>query len=269
MACANTHRAHNRAMAHRRRSSRGRGPRGGALDVQGTLGTLLRTTLHQVGVVREVVERQARSSLANLDQVMLQRKRRDTLARLGELVYDMARDHGLASLAGHTQVAELIAEVDEIDLRLEERPDVGPGTRPGRGAGEDDWETGRPPDYEAVSSADWRPPERGRSADRRAGQRVWRPVMPPEDASAEEPPARAHAARAGDQRGARGSADDRPDGSPEHSRDAPAAAPARPRRRRARHRAPSGGIAFMVDAAPDEDDDLSEYMHEDDVPRRD
>lgn len=232
-------------VAHRNKDSRDRRHRGGgALDIQGTLGTLLRTTLQQVGVVKDVVERQARSSLANLDQVMLQRKRRDALVRLGEVVYDLGRGRQLGALADHAEVAEALAEIEDIDARLDQE-----GAEPA----------------EAVSSADWRPPgSHGRSAADSAGQRVWRPVVPPDDDSADLAPAT----------GAGDDADSRSDRSPQMARpqsedeSESAPTPGRARRRRPRQRDAGGGIAFISDAVAEDDEDLSEYMHEDDVPRR-
>lgn len=242
-------------MADRRRSGRGRRYQGGgALDIQGTLGTLLRSTLHQVGVVRDVVERQARSSLANLDHAMLQRKRRDTLARLGELAYEMIRDHRAGMMTGHPEVGELIAEVEEIDERLQEWPQPEPGmrsrSRRGAPASADD----------TVSSADWRPPVSRAAVDEGARQRVWRPEIPPDD---EEP----EPAAAGSRQDATFSG--RAPDTAEAARTEPEAATTPRARRRSRRRETGGGIAFVSDAAVMEDDDLAEYMHEDDVPRRD
>ena len=220
-------------MAHRNKGGSDRRHRGGgALDIQGTLGTLLRTTLQQVGVVKDVVERQARSSLANLDQAMLQRKRRDALVRLGEAAYEVSREKGrgraLGALADHAEVAEALAELEDIDARLDGEAQ----------------EAAVP--AEAVSSADWRPPARhGSSAAGDPGQRVWRPVIPPD----EDTPA---------------SEDTHTSSGP-----TPGPTPGRGRRRRARQGDAGGGIAFISDAPAPDDEDLSEYMHEDDVPRRD
>lgn len=247
-------------MADRRRSGRGRRYQGGgALDIQGTLGTLLRSTLHQVGMVRDVVERQARSSLANLDHAMLQRKRRDTLARLGELAYEMIRDHRAGMMTGHPEVGELIAEVEEIDERLQEWPQPEPGmrsrSRRGAPASADD----------TVSSADWRPPVPRAAADEGARQRVWRPEIPPDD---EEPaPAAGGSRPAGSRPDA--SVPGRAPDTMETARTEPEVAASPRARRRSRRRDTGGGIAFVSDTTAMEDDDLAEYMHEDDVPRRD
>jgi hypothetical protein len=96
---------------------------------------------------------------------------------------------------------------------------------------------------EAVSSADYRAPK----ASARGEYRVWRPVMPedaPEEEAADAPPEEIPA--------------------PARSR---STAPARRRRVASR----SGGAIHFVDEEPrpgdlDCDDDLAEYMHEDDVP---
>ncbi len=125
-------------MATRRRRSgsrRGVGRTSGNLNpLQGTLGTLLRTTLQQVGAVKNVVERQARSSLQQLDGVMLQRRRREALMRLGEVVLDMideGQDQGgeaaapWDALAEHPLIAPIIDEIDSLDDRISEREQDG------------------------------------------------------------------------------------------------------------------------------------------------
>jgi hypothetical protein len=250
-----------------RRWDRDRRSRGAAtLNVQGTLGTLLRTTLHQMGMVKDAVERQARSSLSQLDAVMLQRRQRDVLARLGELVWELARSGELAELAGHADIAAIFDELAELDARAHQ------DARPG---GADDADDG------TVSAADWAasvPRQAGRGAADRPGRqqelRVWRPSAddipdPPDDPEDDHEP-RLPASPAAASRGAE----------PRQPRDAEAQErgragagsrpePARSRGRRSRQRddGAAGGIAFMEDG-PGEEDDLGAYMHEDDVPRR-
>lgn len=230
-----------------KRWDRGRRTRsGGALDIQGTLGTLLRTTLHQMGAVKDAVERQARSSLDQLDTAKLQRRRREALARLGEVVWDLAVSGELGELAARSEVAALLDEIDALGASAEE------------GAG---------PADEAVSSAEWKPPAPGGHAKGRRHHetmRVWRPNLddhephPDGDASAEaapdDPPVERPASRA------------RPEPTTA-AQSEPAPVPCgRGRRPPRRDDDRAGGIAFMDDG-PDEDD-LADYMNDDDVPRR-
>lgn len=270
-----------------KRWDRGRRTRsGGALDIQGTLGTLLRTTLHQMGVVKEAVERQARSSLGQLDTAKLQRRRREALARLGEVVWEMAVNGELGELAERSEIAALLDEIEELEAS------AGEGGEPGEEPGEED--------DGAVSSAGWKPPAPGAHARGRRHHdtmRVWRPNLddhhePPRDSDPSTATARDHEPPAGRAvaRKPEASADARPEASadarPEVSADArpEARADARPatsaaatepepasrgrsRRSRQRDDGRTGGIAFMEDG-PGDDDDLSQYTNDDDVPRR-
>lgn len=249
--CASAQGAHNRAMASRRRD-RGRRPRGGVpVDIQGTLGTLLRTTLHQVGVVKEAVERQARSSLGQLDSVMMERRRRDALARLGEAVWNMARDGELGALAGHPEVAGPLGELAE----LEEHTDQAGAPAAG-----------------VVSSADWRPPApaAGPAGGRRGEpMRVWRPVVPGDEDETAHDQAPEEPARPRDEPAEARDLDPAPSGLEPADPDGEVSTRAArsPRRRRSRRRDSdsAGGIAFVADG-PDDEDDLRAYMHDDDVP---
>ena len=65
----------------------GRGP----TDLKGTLGTLIRTTINQVGAVSDVAKRSALAQKQRLDGALLERKRRDALADLGELLYHLVQ----------------------------------------------------------------------------------------------------------------------------------------------------------------------------------
>jgi hypothetical protein len=245
-----------------KRWDRGRRARsGGALDIQGTLGTLLRTTLHQMGVVKDAVERQARSSLGQLDTAKLQRRRREALARLGEVVWDLACNGELGELAERSEVTAVLDELDELEASAEA------GSEP----------AGEPTDG-SVSSSEWKPPAPGGHAKGRRHHdtmRVWRPNLddqhepPPDmDASAETGPARDHeppaerAATRGPEAKPETKTDAKPDASEPES-----AARVRSRRPRQRDDGRTGGIAFMEDG-PGDDEDLAEYMNEDDVPRR-
>ncbi len=192
-----------------------RRPRGLGPDVRGTLGTLVRSTLAQAGVVRDVLERGAREGRARLEEARRDRAHSDALADLGQAVLELLEAGRFPELMEEPAVADALAA-----LEGEEAPPPPPITPPRRGArydrADDEPRRAPPPRPRAdpggdgtVSSASWRPPP-ARSAP------VWRP---PVDAP---PPARP--------------------------------APARP-----------GGIQFGAD---DDEDELAEYMHPDDVPPR-
>jgi hypothetical protein len=233
-----------------KRWDRGRRTRsGGALDIQGTLGTLLRTTLHQMGVVKDAVERQARSSLEQLDTAKLQRRRREALARLGEVVWDLAVNGELGELGERGEVAALLDEIEALEASAEEA------------AG---------PDEGTVSSAEWKPPARGQAKGRRHHEtmRVWRPNLddpastpdsdasagaaPDDDAPAEHAATRGRTEARSEEPAARGRGrrPARRDDDPDDRRD--------DRR--------TGGIAFMEDGPAE--DDLADYMNDEDVPPR-
>ncbi|WP_428263530.1 hypothetical protein [Haliangium sp.] len=245
-------------MADRWKDHKRRRPRGAAsVDLQGTLGSLLRSTLEQVGVVKDVVERQARSSLEQLDTVMTDRRRREALAGLGQVVWEMARDGRLGELAEVPEIAALVAELDQLEVSQSAPAPDGMGSA---GRSQEAAATLSP-----VSSADWRPPpaptersdEPRSGRGRRASVRVWRPSLdadPVPAAPAQEPPTT--------------SAADDLAAAPEPAPCPEAAPRRRARARRRRDSSAGGGIAFVQDHIGDDDDDLSAYMHEDDVPPR-
>ena len=203
------------------RSRRGRGG-----EIRGTLGTLLRTTLAQVGTVRDALERGAREGRARLDDARLGRRHEEALAELGAIVLDRVRSGDLADLEEIREIAEAIAQVEELEARLDEKE--APARAPSRSLGRRDRER-REDDGTVSSGAAWSPPRPAAPA------RVWRPMAPREEAPApathidEEPGARFREDRRG-----------------------------------------KGGISFERhdDTAPDPDDDLADYMHADDVPKK-
>lgn len=244
--------------------ARSRRPRGFGPDLRGTLGTLVRSTLAQAGVVRDVLERGAREGRARLDDVRRDRRREAALAELGEAVMEALRAGELAELFEVPAIATAIAEVealerDEADTadelpakswaptqrgarydrdeapRARERPAPAPAARrdrsdePGARFRVDE----RADDDGTVSSASWRPPPRAAAEPARAGKPA--PARPAAPRPGTAPP--------------RGDRPERAD------RSAPA--PAAPR---------AGGIKFGADE--DDDDDLARYMHPDDVPAK-
>lgn len=89
--------------------------RGRTSDLGGTLGGLLRSTLAQAGVVREALERGARSGRAVLDEALgdaaTDRRRTAALAELGQIVFELVQQ-------GELDLAEL-PEIHEVVERLE------------------------------------------------------------------------------------------------------------------------------------------------------
>ena len=93
-----------------------RPPRGGfrPADVRGTLGSLLKSTLAQVGVVRDVIERGAREGRSRLDEARAGRRRHEALAELGEVVLELIR-RGEIDLGELPEVRDVVADLDQLD----------------------------------------------------------------------------------------------------------------------------------------------------------
>lgn len=187
-------------MAQKRRGG------GGAFrppELKGTLGTLLRSTLHQAGVVRDAVGEA-------LGQGRQQRKRQDALAELGEVVLELVRK-GEIDLGELPEAREVIRQLDEMDAGTEDLTEeiAQPTSRKRFDARGGD-------DGTVSSGVRWAPAKPAKPA----GERVWRPPV-------EEPAPQAAAKQ----------------------KQMPV-----PGVRK-------GGISFDND-----DDDLAEYMHPDDVP---
>jgi hypothetical protein len=210
------------------RRGRGGGRRGGTTreDLRGTMGSLLRTAIDQVGALRDTVERQARTQRVWIDGALLQRKYREALAQLGEQVYQMAAAGELPDVAGHPELQALLDDIQAIDERLTEAEDR---VREATAAARDTAErlaarAGLP------TGMLGRPRSRRRAEDdepRDLG--VWRPPVDEED--------------------------ELDDGT------VSAVTPPRPARARPPGRG-KGGISF----AEEDDSDLDAYMHPDDVP---
>jgi hypothetical protein len=168
--------------------SRG-GKRGAPPDLKGTLGTLLRSTINQVGAMTDVARRQARTQKQRLDTALLDRRRRDALADLGETLYELATA-GEIELDELPELAQAVQDVQEIDRRIaeaEREASAGEGRRPVRL---------RPTGSAGVKSSR----ERGGSDT----SRVWRPPLDPEPETAEaaQPsPARRPGSASGPRRG--------------------------------------------------------------------
>ena len=202
-------------------------------ELRGTLGTLLRTA---VPAVRDVLERGAREGRARLDDALSGRRRTDALAELGQIVLDLIR-RGEIDIADLPEVADTVQHLDELDAEAEPAPAPRSLTRKrfddrGPPATERGKKRARPPG--AANDDD----------DGTVSSRTWSPASKASPAAARvwRPTADTHH-------------DDQPESHSPHDR--PRAAPmpgANP--------AKKGGISF-------DDDDLADYMHPDDVPRKD
>jgi len=159
---------------------------------------------------------------------------------LGEAVYELAVAGELGDLEDFPEITACLVELEEIEeeismaLERTQREAAGmpsrPSPRPRR--------AGRAPAARNTKQDD--------------SFRVWRPSMP-EDPVDDEPVA-----------------EDAPEPSPEPPAKKSMRKPQRKAARSARASRSGGGIAFVADAHVANDDaDLEEYMHEDDVPNDD
>jgi hypothetical protein len=240
----------------------------GPPELRGTLGTLLRTT---TGVVRDALERGARGGRARLDDARASRRRIDTLADLGELVLDLIR-RGEIDLAELPEARDLVRQLDELDA---EPPDPTPPPRPTSRRRYDD----RPRDDRARDDR----PRSGRPAPTSAStdddgtvssglaDRTMRPTLPARPKQADSASSRSPTKPMKGLYRSRLADDDSPSSParpPASTRGAAAlaTADAPPPRRSPLPIDPArkGGISFD----DNDDDDLDDYMHPDDVPSR-
>jgi len=229
-------------------------------ELRGTLGTLLRTT---TGAVRDALERGAREGRARLDDALSGRRRDAILAELGDLVLDLIR-RGEIDLAELPEARDLVRQLDDLD-------DGATGVTGAIGATRDapDRADPRPATRERFDDRSRRAPPR-RPADRDddgtvasgataadlAAVRASRPILSARGKPAESPSTLAQTMPI---KGFWRPATDPGAGGPA------AASPPSPTRRPPLPHDPSrkGGISF-----DDDDDDLDDYMHPDDVPSR-
>lgn len=174
-------------MAQKRRG----GGRGGAFrppELKGTLGTLLRTTLHQAGVVADAARDALGQGRARLDDARQARRRQDALAELGEVVLDLIR-RGEIDVSELPEARDALRRLDSFD---EGRDDEDGGeldeiaTAPSRSR----FDTRGKKDDDGTVGSTWRPPKPAKPL-----ERVWRPPVakPDEDDAPAAPPARATA----------------------------------------------------------------------------
>ena len=251
----------------------------GGADLTETLGSLLRSTLEQAGVVREVLERGARTGRARLDEARAGRRRSTALAELGEIVLELVRS-GEVELEELPEIADIVAELDRIDADAEggaedrsgradwsrSRSAMQPGPAPFRGPSRDEssWPDDRSRSAAAPGARAARPTSVERRTEPRAPtrERVWRPentvpVVPPMQPTQ---PGRDRVPRPTQPESLAARLRREADGTLAALRQA-TPEPATDDRQLAYGNAPRGGISF--------DDDLQEYMHPDDVPSDD
>lgn len=207
-------------------------------ELRGTLGTLIRTA---APAVRDVLERGVREGRARLDDALSGRRRSDALAELGEIVLDLVR-RGEIDIAELPEIQDIVAHLDQLDT---EHPDPDPEPPPAPRKRFDDRAPRAKTRNELPARSRGRPTRDDRRPaagddDRDAGtvsSRTWTPPRT-QPARVWRPPA------AGDT----------------------APSPARPADEITARERPNplkkGGISFD----DDDDSDLAEYMHPDDVP---
>ena len=141
------------------------GRRGVPPDLKGTLGTLLRTTINQVGAFTDVARRSALTQKQRLDGALLERRRREALADLGEVLYQLLKS-GEIELDELPELVQAADEIEELERRIAEAE--AEGARPRRPV--------RLTRTERASPADRAAEEARRERDARPTERVWRPT---------------------------------------------------------------------------------------------
>jgi hypothetical protein len=195
-------------------------------ELRGTLGTLLRTAAAQVGPLRDALERTAREGRSRFENARSSRHRDAALADLGEVVLDLIR-RGEIDLGELPEVRDIVAQLDDLDAGHTPEDDRDEPAPPVRNRFDSRTPAKRDqPDEGTVSSRSWSPPTIPRQGSKPA-PRVWRPPTEPAD-----------------------------DSTPAFDMDTDVARPGA----RTKNPARKGGISF------EDDDDLAEYMHPDDVP---
>ncbi|HEY4180758.1 MAG TPA: hypothetical protein VGM90_28130 [Kofleriaceae bacterium] len=86
----------------------------GPPDLRGTLGTLVRSALQQVTGVRETLERSAREGKSRIDDYRSGQRRRDMLADLGEIVLELVR-RGEIDAEQLPEARKVLHELDHLD----------------------------------------------------------------------------------------------------------------------------------------------------------
>ncbi len=170
-----------------------------------------------------------------MDQALVNRRRKEAFAKLGESIYRLSKHGELGELALDPEIGMAISDIEALESDLQEDWDNQGGSSHHR-RGE-----------EAVSSANYRPPPA--SADKE--MRIWRPVIPEDELDSEEIVS-----------------EEQDVATSEVQASAKDTGPLRIPRKIAQ-RKQGGGIRFVEERPGsddlDSDDDLESYMHDDDV----
>jgi hypothetical protein len=141
------------------------GRRGVPPDLKGTLGTLLRTTINQVGAFTDVARRSALTQKQRLDGALLERRRREALADLGEVLYQLLKS-GEIELDELPELVQAADEIEELERRIAEAE--AESARPRRPVRLTRTERSSPAERAAADAQ--------RERDARPTERVWRPT---------------------------------------------------------------------------------------------
>ncbi len=155
-------------------------------DLKGTLGTLLRTTLFQLGSLRDAAVREIRSGSkqwAEKAPSLLRTRRTNVLASLGEIIYELARS-GELDLDDFPELAQAIGELMAIDAEFgktdeddeDDEDDDAVSSSAWQGLMADEGTEHAPP---VATSGIWRPNPNDYDEQ---GQRVGEAIDPPLDA---------------------------------------------------------------------------------------
>lgn len=135
-------------------------------ELKGTLGTLIRSTLEQVGVVTDVAREKARLGQRRIDEALLERRLRAALSQVGEIARGLVADGRLDDHA-FPELSAALDRVEELEARIAE---IDEASEPTRGSARAAWsrvprtsERGRrsaapdPFDAEGRAAGVWRP----------------------------------------------------------------------------------------------------------------
>ena len=100
-----------------------RGWSGRPPDLKGTLGTLIKTTLIQLAGLRDAARAELESRREWAGNVLLDRKRTQVLAGIGEIIVELARS-GELELSDFPELRQAIDELGEIDALADSAPEV-------------------------------------------------------------------------------------------------------------------------------------------------
>jgi hypothetical protein len=139
-------------------------------ELKGTLGTLIRSTLEQVGVVTDAAREKARLGQRRIDEALLERKLKAALAEVGEVARGLVAD-GRIDAAAFPELSHALDRVEALEAPIAELDES--ADEPTRGSPRAAWSrvprssersarrsvAPDPFDAEGRASGVWRPPE--------------------------------------------------------------------------------------------------------------